>query len=112
MSTLGNVDKVYLATTEENFKKHYHDYTTSFRNKRYKNDKYIWEIKEKHQENPSLKWSIVKRVPAYSNIAKKFLLYVHKNYPHPEELLNKRSELVSKYRHAKKYLVNKCKVNN
>ena len=28
------------------------------------------------------------------------------NYPHPEELLNKSSELVSKCGHANKYLLN------
>ena len=63
--------------------------------------------KEKKPENPSLKWSIVKKVPAYSNITTKCLLCLHKkleivNYPHPEELLNKRSELVSKCLHANK----------
>ena len=31
------------------------------------------------------------------------------NYPHPEELLNKRSELISKFRHANKYLLNNYK---
>ena len=55
----------------------------------------IWEIKEKLQENPSLKWSIVKSVPAYSNTTKRCLLYLHKkleivDYPHADKLLNKR----------------------
>ena len=70
--------------------------------------KYIWEIKERQQENSSLKWSIVKRVPAYSNITKKCLLCLHEkleigNFLNPEGLLNKRSELVSKCLHTKKY---------
>ena len=34
------------------------------------------------------------------------------NYPHPEELLNKRSELVSKCRHANKCLLNNYKAND
>ena len=68
--------------------------------------KNIWEIKERHQENSSLKWSIVKRVPAYSNITKKCLLCLHEkletvNFLNPEGLLNKRSELVSKCLHTK-----------
>ena len=70
--------------------------------------KYIWEIKERQQENSSLKWSIVTRVPAYSNITKKCLLCLHEkleigNFLNPEGLLNKRSELVSKCLHTKKY---------
>ena len=91
--------------------KHYHNHTRSFRNKQYTNDtslfKYIWEIKEKHQENASLKWSIVKRVPAYYSITKKCILCLQENleivnHPQPEELLNKCSELVSKCWHANK----------
>ena len=54
---------------------------------------------------------------AYSNITKKCLLCLHEkpetvNYPHPKELLNKRSVLVSKCRHANKYLLNNYKAND
>ena len=67
VSTSVNPDKTYLGAAEGNFKKH-QNHTKSFRNKRYANDKsfskYIRTIKEKHQENLSLKWSIIKRVPA------------------------------------------------
>ena len=101
VSTSVNPDKTYLGPAEGNFEKRCHNRTKSLRNKRYTNDKSlskcIWEIKETHQENPSLKWSTVKRVPAYSNIRCLFcLLYLGiVNYPHPEELLNKNSGLVS-----------------
>ena len=65
----------------------------------------------------SLKWSIVKRVPAYCHITKECILCLHENleivdYPQPEELLNKRSELVSKRRHASKFLLNNYKSND
>ena len=54
VSTSVNPDKVYLRTAEGDFKKRYHNHTKSFRNKRYTKytslSKYIWEIKEKHQE--------------------------------------------------------------
>ena len=74
VSTSVNPDKVYLRTAEGDFKKLYHNHMKSFCNKQYTNDKslskYILEIKEKHQENLSLEWSIVKRVPAYSNVTK------------------------------------------
>ena len=121
VSTPLNPDKVYLGTAEGDFKKRYYNHTKSFRNKRYTNgrnlSKYISEIKEKHQENPSSKWSILKRVRAYSNITKRSLLFLHEklqivNYPRLEELLNKRSELVSKCRHANKYLLNNYKAND
>ena len=76
----------------------------------------MWKLKEKHQENPSLKWSIVKRVPAYSKITKKCLCLHEKleivNCQHPEELLNKRSELVPECPHANKYLLNNYKAND
>ena len=104
VSTSVNPDKVYSGTAEGDFKKRFYNHMKSFSNKRYTNDtslsKYMWEIKEKHQENPSLKWSIVTRVPAYSNIKKNCFLCLREkleivDYPHPEELLNKGSELVS-----------------
>ena len=59
----------------------------------------------------TLVWSIAKKVPPYSNISKKRLLCcLHEkleiiNYPRPEELLNKRSELISKCLHANKFLL-------
>ena len=91
------------------------------KNKKYSNDttlsKYIWDTKEKHQETPTLKWSIVKQVPSYSNITKKCLLCLHEkfeilNYPNPVEMLNKRSELISKCRHSNKFLLKIFKSND
>ena len=59
---------------------------------------------------PTLKWSIVKSVPSYLNISKKCLLCLHEkldivNFEDQDHLLNKRSELISKCRHAIKYLL-------
>ena len=42
--------------------------------------KYISEMKDKHNETPILKWSIVKSVPTYSNISKKCALCLQENY--------------------------------
>ena len=49
---------------------------------------------------PTLKWSITKSAPAYSNISKKCQLCMQEkteniNYPNPNELLLKKSELIS-----------------
>ena len=55
-------------------------------------------MKEKYkEETPALKWLIVRTVPSYSNITKKYLLCLYEKseilyYPITDELLNKRSE--------------------
>ena len=59
---------------------------------------------------PTLEWSIVKSLPSYLNISKKSLLCLHEkleivNFEYQDHLLNKRSELISKCRHANKYLL-------
>ena len=121
VSTSVKPDRVYLGTAEGFFKTRFYNHNKSFKYRRYENDttlsKYVWEIKDKHQETPVLKWSIVKSVPAYSNISKKCLLCLHEkleilNYPNQAELLNKRSELVSKCRHANKFLLANYKAND
>ena len=120
-STTVNPDKIYLGTAEGNFKKRYYNHKTSFKNREKANDttlsKYVWEVKDKYKETPSLKWSIVKSVPGYSNITKKCLLCLYEkleiiNYPNQEELLNKWSELISKCCHVNKYLLSNYKSNN
>ena len=102
-STSVNPDKLYLETAEGEFKKRYYNHNKSFRHRSYANkttlSKYVWEIKDKCNEMPSLKWSVVKSVPGYSNNSKRCLLCLHKkfeivNYPNQKELLNKRSELI------------------
>ena len=102
-STLINPDKTYLGTAEGDLKKRYNNHTKSFRRKWYSNEttsKYIWEIRKKYNEMPTLKWSIVKSVPSYSN--EKFEIV---NFEDQYHLLNSCSELISKCRHANKYNV-------
>ena len=117
----GYPNKVYLGTTEGDFKKCFYNHWMSFNNKGHSTDttlsKYVWEIKRKLKIMPSLKWYIIKSVPAYSNISKKCQLCLQEkfeilNYPNPNELLNKRSELFSKCRHVNKFLLSNYKPNN
>ena len=66
---------------------------------------------------PTLKWSIVKSVPSYSNISKKCLLCLRDkleiaNFEDQDHLLNKLSELISKCRHVNKYLLRNYKAND
>ena len=74
-------------------------------------------MKDKYDITPNLKWYTIKSVPGYSNISKRCMLYLHKeyeilNYPDQEKLLNKRSELVSKCRHINKFLLSNYKSND
>ena len=114
-------NKAYLGTTESDFKKRFYNNRKSVNNEGSANDttlsKYIWELKETSNSSPTLVWSIAKKVPPYSNISKKCLLCLHEkleiiNYPRPEELLNKRSELISKCRHANKFLLHNYKAKH
>ena len=81
-STSVNLDKTYLRTAEGDFKKRYNNHTKSFRHKRYSYEttlsKYIWEIKEKYNEMPTLKWSIVKYIKNVFKYINKHLLRLHK----------------------------------
>ena len=78
---------------------------------------YIWKLKETSNLSSTLVRSIAKKVPPYSNITKKCLLCLHEkfeiiNYPRPDELLDKSSELISKCRHANKFLWCNYKANH
>ena len=59
---------------------------------------------------PSLKWSIITVLPGYSNITKCYQLCLYEKYaiityPDPENLLNKRSEIMSKCPHQPNVLL-------
>ena len=121
VSTSGYPDKVYLGTAERDFKKRYYNHISSFKNETQMNKttlaKYVWEQKQRHNITPTLKWYIVKSVPSYSNITKSCMLCLHKKfeiltYPNQDELLNKRSELVSKCRLINKYLLSNYKAKD
>ena len=120
-STSINPDKVYLGTAEGKFKKRFYNHKKSFKNCGYASDtslsKYIWEMKDIHNKTPTLKWSIIKTVPTYSNILKKCALCLQEkfeiiNYANQSELFNKRWEMFSKYHHASKFLLANYKAND
>ena len=120
-SIYGYPNKVYLGTKEGDFKQPFYNHRMSFNNEGHSTDatlsKYVWEVKRKFKIMPSLKWYIIKSVPAYSNISKKCQLSLQEkfeilNYPNPNELLNKRSELISKCRQVNKFLLSNYKSNN
>ena len=70
---------------------------------------YVWETKRAIDQIPSLNWSIITVLPGHSNITKRCQLclyekYAISKYPDPENLLNKRSEIISKCPHQRKFL--------
>ncbi|XP_057301871.1 uncharacterized protein LOC130636231 [Hydractinia symbiolongicarpus] len=105
--------KAYIGLTEKEFKERYGGHKLSFNNKKYMNSTtlstYIWQLKDQNI-TPELNWSIVKRVRSYSNKSKSCPLCLQEkleilSYENKDELLNKRSEIVSKCRHMNKYLL-------
>ena len=105
--------KVYLGTAEGDFKQRFYNHRMSFNSVGHSTDKtlsnYVLEMKKKFKIMSSLKWSIIKSVQAYSNILKKCQLYLQEkievpNYLNPNELLKKRSEIISKCYHVNKFL--------
>ena len=113
--------RVYLGVAEGDWKQRFYNHKKSIKNKSYRNDttlsSYLWDLREKHNVFPTLTWSVVKSVPGYSNISKRCLLCLTEKvliatYENPEELLNKRSELMAKCRHDNKFLLSNYKSNN
>ena len=111
-------NKVYLGTAEGDFKKRFYNHRKSFNNEASANDTtlstYMWKLIETSNLSPTQVQSFAKKVPPYSNTPKKCLLCLHEkleiiNYPGPDELLNKRSELISKFHHANKFLLRNYK---
>ena len=71
----------------------------------------IYEKRKKRRNlTPALKWEVLRTAKAYFNITKRCFLCLHEKlaiitYPYPDELLNRRSELVTECRHEKKSLL-------
>ena len=114
-------NRVYLGTGEGDFKECFYNHQMSINNGGRLTDttlsKYVWEENRKLKKMPSLKRYIIKSVPAYSNISKTRQLCLQEkieilNYTNPNELLNKRSEFISKFRHVNKFLLSNYKSTN
>ena len=105
--------KTYIGLTEREIKTRISEHKATSKSERYSNSTtlsaYVWELRCSGK-SPTLEWSIIKEIKSYNNISKSCNLCLYEkyailNYPSQEELLNKRSELVSKCRHQNKYLL-------
>ena len=114
-------EKVYLELTKREQKSRFYNCKLSFKHKRYSNktapSSYMWHLKSVSSETPNLKWSVLRCVPPYSIISRKYLLYLYEKleivtYQNQKELLNERSELLCKCRRANKFLLKNCTGND
>ena len=99
-------EKKYIRLCESKFKKRFANHKSSFNHERYKNSTSLsvelWKIKEENG-TPTVTWRIVKKAKAYTSESKHCLQRLNEkyeitNYP-GKNLLNKRTEIISKCRH-------------
>ena len=102
--------KNYIGLTEGTFKQRFTQHKLTFRHKKYTNStelsKYIWHLKD-NSINFNIKWSIISRASPYNNSSKRCDLCLTEKLmiikSTSNNLLNKRSELISKCRHENKF---------
>ena len=101
-------DRFYFGLVSGKFKQRYGNHLKSFRHERYKNETtlsaYVWQQKEKGRV-PVIKWSVVKRAPAYNPASKKCRLCLILKHAGDKRCLNARTELFSKCRHRASFLL-------
>lgn len=102
--------ETYIGLTDTEFKLRYANHKQSFRNRKLRNatelSKHIWTLKEKGIEY-QLKWKIVSKAKAYTNVSKKCNLCLEEKYyiiTHPEmSSLNQRTGIINSCRHRQKF---------
>ena len=106
--------KTYIGISKSEWKKRYSTHKTSFKLESHRNDtrlaSYIWEMRDKLDETPKLRWSIIKTAPSYNTRSKRCILCLNEKlaiatFPDEENLLNKRSEMYQKCRHERQYIL-------
>ena len=105
--------KSYIGLTERDFKQRFNNHRQSFTNRKYASSTtlstHVWKLKD-NGITPKLTWSVVKHIKSYNNTTKKCPLCMYEKlaimtYPNQNDLLNKRSELISKCRHGNNFLL-------
>ncbi len=112
-STATGQSFTYIGLTENEFKTRYYGHTQSFRDEKYRLStelsKIIWDLNDKKVEH-CIDWKIITKSRSYKpgsrfcNLCLTEKLHIIKN----PDSINKRSELLSKCRHARKFLVRYC----
>ena len=107
-----NETHVYYGASDGEFKYQYNNHTDSFRNQVYENktelSKHIWQLKRNGTEF-NLKWNIAAYATPYRCGTRRCDLCLPEKYiiarANQNNLLNKRTELISKCRHRNKYIL-------
>ena len=106
----------YIGSTEKPFKTRYYNHTKSFNNVTYKNEtklsKCIWELKEENK-NYNIEWNILHKSKPYKCgsrlcdicLSEKYQIMKHTKFKTNCILLNLRSEIMNKCRHANKFKI-------
>ena len=105
-------DKKYFEIAEESFKGRLYNHNLSFRNEFYKNDtelsKELWQIKMKNY-TPKITWRIIRKCPPYNYNSRKCYLCLNEKLEialyEGENLLNKKTKLISKCCHKNKFML-------
>ena len=105
-------EKNYKGITEPPFKTRLGNHERDFNNYAYFDgselSKEVWKIKEKGHQ-PTVNWKIIKQCPSYNPAIKKCMLCLSEKVEILEykgdNILNKRSELISKCRHRNKFMI-------
>ena len=109
--TTDNSKAEYIGSTETTFKTRYNNHKSSFKHQSKSNQTklatHYWD-KINEDKSPNITWSIAKKSRAYKCGSRKCELCLNEKlqilmYNNKHELLNKRSELMSKCRHSNKY---------
>ena len=102
----------YIGITEGPFKSRLNDHTKTFRNIRYEKSteisKKVWELKQKNQKF-DISWKILEKTHPYKIGGKNCNLCLSEKYhiltSTSKNLLNSKSEIISKCRHMNKFLL-------
>ena len=105
-----NEQKVYIGSTEPPFKKRHYNHKSDMNIESRRNNtelsKHVWRLKETNAP-VTIKWRIAEQAKGYSNVSKRCNLCVTEKFriitADRSTRLNKRSELISKCRHANKF---------
>ena len=108
--TTDDTAKEYIGMTSNTFKERYRNHAKSFQTKKYSNEtelsNYVWQLQEKNKPF-NISWSIVKKATPYTGGSKRCNLCLEEKFcilkANKQNLLNKRSELVSTCRHKRNF---------
>jgi len=103
-------EKKYISLSEPSFKKRYANHKKSFANAKYEKEtelsKEVWKIKRANHV-PILKWKIRKQCAPFNRAKMRCSLCINEKLEialyEGDNLVNKRSELISKCRHENKH---------